>query len=339
MASILWTDVVNPAEVTGYARSVMDEYEAKEGTLARWLPNRFVADIAVRVLIGSDVLTQVANFRAYDAAPEIGQRKPAKRLILELPAIGMTIPVGEYTTLRTRNAMDSTVKDQILETTSTVVTAVVNRIEAVRGEVLMTGKATSLGVDDFGRDAAHTATASALFSDPNTDILGQLSDISDLMRLANGFRPETLVVSTRIQRAIQHSKQFKTMLLDGSSRPATLSDMNSILAGANLPTLTVFDRRVGNGGAQRVVADDTILFLPAPVAPDAWQDTELGATFWGQTLTSELPSWGIGASDQPGLVAGVYRNEAPPVISEVTADAIALPVLMKANQSFALKVL
>ena len=41
----LWTDVVEPAELTGYARQTLEDYEAQKGSLARWLPNRTVADI------------------------------------------------------------------------------------------------------------------------------------------------------------------------------------------------------------------------------------------------------------------------------------------------------
>ncbi len=43
--------------------------------------------------------------------------------------------------------------------------------------------------------------------------------------------------------------------------------------------------------------------------------------------------------EQPGLVTGVWRNPKPPMIAEVIADAIALPVLANANLSLAAKVL
>jgi hypothetical protein len=36
----LWTDIIDPETLTGYARASMNAYEARKGTLARWLPNR-----------------------------------------------------------------------------------------------------------------------------------------------------------------------------------------------------------------------------------------------------------------------------------------------------------
>jgi hypothetical protein len=47
------------------------------GTLARWLPNREVADIVVRFVKGSTGLVDVANFRAYDAEPRSARARRA----------------------------------------------------------------------------------------------------------------------------------------------------------------------------------------------------------------------------------------------------------------------
>ena len=44
----LWTDIIDPATLTGYARAALADYEASKGTLARWLPNRFVPSTAAR---------------------------------------------------------------------------------------------------------------------------------------------------------------------------------------------------------------------------------------------------------------------------------------------------
>ena len=65
----LWTDVIDPATLTGYARASLADYEASRGTLARWLPNRGVADISVRFVQGASGLIDVANFRAFDDLP------------------------------------------------------------------------------------------------------------------------------------------------------------------------------------------------------------------------------------------------------------------------------
>ena len=337
---MLWTDVITPAELTGYARESLSAYEIAKGTLARWLPNREVADISVRFVAGQFGLVEEAKYRAYDAEPEFGKRQPGKRINIELPAVGQKLAVSEYFQLRTRHASDEQLRNAILKDTETVVQAVADRTERMRGTVLATGKATIaqdnfVTTDDFQRLASHTVTAGTLWSTAGADRLGYLQTLYDLYVADNGDVPGAMVMSTRVFRALQSGTQFATQLVNGASRPATAEDVRSTVSGAGLPEIYLYDRRTSAG---RVIADDTLLLLPAPVDPVSG-DSELGATFWGQTLTSIDPDFGIEPSEQPGIVAGVYRNPQPPMIAEVISDAIALPVLANANLSIAAKVL
>src|SRR5688500_12768063 len=103
---MLWTDIIDPATLTGYARAALADFELRHGTLARYLPNREVGDIVVRFVKGQFGLIPVAKFRAYDAEPEIGARRPGKREIIELPALGQNIPVSEYEQLRLHGDVD-----------------------------------------------------------------------------------------------------------------------------------------------------------------------------------------------------------------------------------------
>lgn len=341
----LWTDVIDPATLTGYVRASLADYEANRGQLARFLPNREVADTTVRFRAGSRGLTEVANFRAFDAEPEVGRRQGGKRVTIDLPALGQNIPVGEYEQLRLRNASDDAMLREILNTVPAVVRAVADRIELLRGTVLTTGKATvnqsNFGFDDdFGRSASHTVTAGSLWTTATVDRLGDLEAWSDTYEATNGAKPGAALMSRRVFRALASGEQFQTQLLNGAARPATEQQVRDIVSAAGLPDIIVYDRRVNVAGtATRVVADDRILLLPEPVETDDYEGTELGATYWGQTLTSTLPEWGIADSEMPGIVAGVYRNEKPPAIAEVVSDAIALPVLANADLSFAAKVL
>jgi hypothetical protein len=342
---MLWTDIIDPATLSGYARASLADYEARRGTLARWLPNREVADIVVRFVKGSTGLVDVAKFRAFDAEPEIGKRPSGKRITLELPALGQNIPVSEYEQLRGRggSVSDAQALAAIQSTTDAVVRAVADSIERMRGIVLYTGKATiaELGADDdFGRSAGHTVTAPALWSVAGTDALSQIEGWSDTYRDANGDSPGSIVMSTRAARALAGLDQMKTQLLNGASRPASIQDVNNTLTAAGLPPIELYDRRVSvNGTATKVIPDDRVLLLPAPVETDDFMGTELGATFWGRTLTSTDSDWGIEDAEQPGLVAGVYRNPKPPMGVEVIGDAIGLPVLANADLSFAADVL
>lgn len=336
----LWADIIDPATLTGYARRAQQEYEAARGTLGRWLPYRETGDIVARFVAGSNGLVAEARYRAYDAEPEIGKGQGGKRVTIELPAVSQNIPVSEYQQLRTRNASDEQLRGQILRTTRDVVAAICDRTERTRGVVLATGKATvnqsNFGLDDdFGRAAGHTFTVAALWNTAGADRLAHLQTAFDLYVAANGVAPGAIVGSTRVFRALQAGSQFATQLGNGSSRPALASEVNALIEGAGLPPYFTYDRRTSSGA---VLSDDTLLFLPAPVDPNTGE-SELGATFWGTTLTSTDPTYEIEPAEQPGIVVGVYRGEKPPMIAEVVGDAIALPVLANANLSLAMKVL
>lgn len=336
----LWTDIIDPATLTGYVRESLTAYEKRKGSLARFLPNRQVEDITVRFIAGQAGLVEEAKFRAYDAEPELGKGPKGKRVTLELPAVGQNIPVSEYAQLRNRAATDSTVEGAILRTAEQVVQAVSDRVERLRGVVLSTGVATipelSPEGDNFGRIASHTTTAPALWTGAGVDRISDLTTWADLYEQTNGVAPGQILTSRRVLRALAAGEQFQTQLLNGGARPATEGDVAAIIDRAGLPPIVTYDRRTSSG---RVLADDRVLFLPEAVEIDAWEDTELGATFWGETLTASEGDWAIEDDERAGIVAGVYRNEKPPMIAEVISDAIALPVLANANLSLVAKVL
>lgn len=342
---MLWTDIIDPATLTGYTRESLAAYEQRRGSLARWLPNRELADIVARFIKGSNGLVDVAKFRAYDAEPEVGKRQSRGRVTLEMPALGQTIPVSEYEQLRARGGevTDEQALAAILNTTDAVVRATADAIERMRGIVLTTGKATIAEIgsdDDFGRAAGNTVTAATAWSTSTVDALGEAQDWIDAYTDQNGDAPGAAVMSTRVLRTIAKLDQFQTVLVGGGSRPATLEQARSTWEAAGLPPIYVYDRRVSvDGSATKVLADDRILLLPEPVETDDYQGTELGATFWGRTLSSTEADWNIEPSEQPGIVAGVYRNPKPPMGVEVVGDAIGLPVLANANLSFAADVL
>jgi hypothetical protein len=261
--------------------------------------------------------------------------------------VGQTIPASEYEQLRLRggDVNDEEALNTIFSTTDAVVRAVSDAVEHLRGIVLNTGKATITqdnfkADDDFGRAAGHTVTAPALWSVASTDALSQLTGWQDTYVDANGEEPGAMLMSTRALRAFAALDQMKLALVGGGTRPATVADVSAVVEGAGLPPIVKYDRRVKvNDSTTRVVPDDRVMFLPAPVETDDWMGTDLGATFWGRTLTSTSPAYGLESAEQPGLVVGTYQQEKPPMITEVIGDAIALPVLANANLSFVADVL
>lgn len=337
----LWTDLITPAELTGYVRAALADLEENNKSLARWLPNTFVNDISVRFVKGRTGLVAEAQFRAFDAEPEIAGGVSGQRVTLDLPALSQKRVISEYDQLRARNASDDVLRNSIIKEAGEVARAIADRIERMRGTVLETGKATSVQENfsfdnDFGRSAGHSVTAPALWSTASADRLEQIQAWMEVYRTSNdGADPGTMLMSRRVFTALAQGDQFKTSLLGGASRPAIQGEVVDYISAAGLPTIEIYDRRTKSG---RVLSDDRLLLLPAPVAPNEG-DSLLGATFWGQTVTAQEPSYGIADVDQPGVVVGANKSETIPHIASVESDAIALPVLANADLSLVAKVL
>ena len=337
----LWTDIVDPATLTGYARESLSDMERAKGSLASFLPNRMVSDQVVRFTVGRNGLIEEAKFRAYDAEPEPGTGPSGKRKTIELPAIGQVIPVSEYNQLRGRSAPDDLVREMLLRAAEFVVVSVSDRLEQMRGHVLVHGKAVIdqdnfQSVDDFERKPELSPTAATLWTESGADPIGDLKLWRDLYEDENGTTPGAMVVSREIVTALANAPQFQVTMAGGGSRPATEADVQAILMANGLPPMTVFTRRTYSGP---VLPKDRVLLLPPAVDTDDWTGTALGSTFWGQTLTAEDPAWGIAPLDRPGIVLGAYRNPKPPMIAEIISDAIGLPVLEDPNLSLVAKVL
>ena len=54
----LWTDLIEPAELTGFVRAAFEETERAKGLLARFLPNTFVPDVLVKFAKGEAGLVE-----------------------------------------------------------------------------------------------------------------------------------------------------------------------------------------------------------------------------------------------------------------------------------------
>lgn len=339
----LWTDLIDPVTLTGYARQALETYEQSKGTLAQFLPNRTVNDVAVRMVVGDSGLVDEAQFRAFDAEPEVGTTIGGQRVTVDLAAISQETPISEYTQLRSRSATDPVVMDVIKQTTERTVWAIADAVERMRGVVIATGKATIDQInfkttDDFGRDPGFTTTATKLWSATDSDPVAYLQSLVDLYTEKNGEAPGVMLTSRKVVHALTSHASFATQLANGASRAATIQQVNDQLVAAGLPAVQQYDRRTRHkGSTSPVLPVDHVFLLPAPVAPTGISG--LGSTIWGTTLTATEPGFNIAPVDQPGIVTGVFKAQKVPFIAEVIGDAIALPVLANANLSLAAKVL
>lgn len=301
----LWTDVVTPLELTMAARQSLDEVERSRSTLSQFLPNRQVNDLSVRLTATGNGLTEVAEFRAYDAETPIGAIPGGKRVTIDLPALGQKIWVSELDQLRMRGRESSAlVRNTVGQTAVQVGRAVADRMELLRGQVLATGKATInenqfIAESDFGRDTKLTTTVSNGWQDaakatPIADLQAVVDSYVDI----NGEAPGTLLLSKKAMSALMRSEEIRKTTVGNTPSLVTQDYVSDLLAAFGLPQVQLYNRTVRQGGKTvRVIDEKTALLLPA-------DGSDLGATFWGTTLESDEPNYGIAEDDRPGIVAG-----------------------------------
>jgi hypothetical protein len=337
----LWTDLIAPADLTGFSRAAVEDVERLKATLARWLPNYSVPDVVVRTLVTADGTGALAQYRSFDAETPIGSGGAASRKVWELLPLGLKERVGEYDQLRARgDDANALITNGIEKAAVRVANAVVDRLEQLRGSVLDTGILTinENGVKqtvDFGRPGGNTVTAGTLWSGAAKP-LDDLIAWGDVYALGNqGNQPGAIVTSRRVVAALQRNADIRGMVATVGGTPGILSldAITAVLSSYGVPPIYIYNRKIRGSN---VLPDNKIYLLPSPV--DTSGQSELGATFYGQTLEASEPEYGIAASDQPGLVVGAWKTK-DPIAAWVHSNAIALPILVNPVASMVATVL
>lgn len=345
----IWTDIITPAAITGYARQSLADRERAKGTLARFLPNRTVNDITARFIAGANGLLDAAEYRAYDAPVSIGDRPTGKRITIDLPPLGRKDLVTEYEQLRTRGNVNPEVALRtVTKAAGQSAGAVADKLEIMRGKVIDTGVAA---IDengftlsqDYGRSAGFNVTAGTLWSAGGATPLTNLRVWRDAYVDENGEPPGAIVTSRRVLNALMVSTELKNLATNTGSTtsPSLVTEdfVSQVLSAYGLPPISLYDRRARVAGSTvRILPDNRLYFLPEATDPDNEEGTDLGGTMWGTTLESSQPEYDIAEQDRPGIVVGLMRD-LDPVGVWVHAAAIGLPFLANANLSMRAEVL
>jgi len=340
---------MDPVVATGIARD--EQYvieQRKGGTLARFLPNVFVASDHVKFMQGQSGLVDVARYRAFNARPEVGKGRGTKSSTIDLPSIARNEPIDEMTQKELARLSDDQVAKSLEATIRRTVQAISMRQELSRGLVIDAGELVvdedNYAINDaFGRDASLSASAGAgkWWSDSTVDRLAALTTWNELYATFNDGQGAGRIVfgSRAAYNAFAGGDQFKT-LVGTASRPPLASEVAAYVASAGLPDFEIYDRSVSVDGTLTKILDaKKIYLLPEPVAADSEDGSLLGATYWGRTVSSQYEGWGIEPDEQPGIVCGVFKDERVGSSIEVEGDAIGEPVMAYPNASMAIQVL
>jgi hypothetical protein len=339
---LLNADYIEPVELTGYVREALADQPQNQFQLARWLPNRPIDDLEYRYTRGGEGLIEAATFRAYDAESPIGSRPGLTRVSGELPPISRKIRLGEYDRLRQRSANANAIRDSLLTDAERMTRAVAARMELARGDALVNGSVTIsengvIATVSFGRASGHAVTAGTSWATiatatPLADMLSWQQTYID----TNGVAPGAMAFRTPVLTYMLRNAEIRTLVGSTLGSPSRVSQaaLRGIMDDHGLPPWYIIDTQVNvSGVATPVIPSDVFLYLPAPVDPDDFEGTELGATLWGTTAESLDPRYGLDEGERPGIVAGAYNTE-DPIAMWTKAAGIGLPVEANPNLTF-----
>lgn len=342
MANVDIFDLITPAELTGYARAALADRAENRRLLSAWLPPRQVGDLVYRFNRGGGGLARAAAFRAYDAEPRFGAREGITRVTGELPPIGEQYVLGEYDSLRLRNATQE-IRDLLLRDAARIAVAIDTRFEFARADALVNGKVTLeengvIAEVDFGRSTSHSVTpAGALWSDHVTSVpLDDIQAWRDTYVLT-GEQPGAILMSTTVRNHLLRNAQVQGQVypLASSAPQVTSTQLNQVMSDLELPPITVWDAQAVDpaGTSRRFIPVDRVLMLPAP------GDASMGATLWGTTAESQEPGYGIGEADHPGMVVAAFKQSMTPIRVYTIGAALGLPILANPDLSLVADVL
>lgn len=326
----LYDEYITPAELTGYSRAALEDRPENALILSRWFPYNGVNDLSYRFTKGGgDLLLEAADFRAYDAEPSFGRRNGIARVTGDLPPIARQYVLDEFSNLTARRANNQEFRDLFLRDGARIAREIDVRMEFARAEALQSGTVTlnERGVQaqvDFDRKASHGVAPAVLWSSHSTSTpLDDLQAWRDVIVDDGGNAPGAMLASTAIINDLLRSDQVRGQVfpLATNAPQVTMAQLAQVLVDFDLPQLIRYNAKARrNGHLQRFIDEDKLVMLPD-------DGTSLGATVYGTTLEAQLPDYGIGEGDLPGLVVGAFIQRETPVRVNTVGSAIALPVL------------
>jgi hypothetical protein len=359
-------DLVDPAEMTQYARQFNEEELRNRFVLEQVLPNVLQEDLEFRVRAGQIQDVDAAVYRAFDTQPPMIPRPGIVRKRGELPPLAIQTPLLEEESLRLDSMQrnnNSPVVDAIYDDVERVTRSVQARIELARGDVLVDGIVTIAenGVVitvDYGMASSHKpviATGNLQWTAANAATAKPIDNLLAWMEIYSadtGTLPRGMLMSRARFAGLAVNTQILAYAQAGAASAPTrvgLSTINNIFAEYGIPPIInlgqndgaaaampggvainpFYDTKVRvNGVHTSVIPDDKVVFVPPA-------DAAVGATFYGLTAegTRLIERGLIQREEGPGIVSLALQNDNP-VQTFTVASAIALPVIINPEYLF-----
>lgn len=334
------------ADLTAEARAAA-ELAADGYRLDRFLPARDNDDLRYSFDLNVLGLTDVAEYRSFDATPGYGEGSTGSASRSgSLPPVSRQYRVKEYEQLQLQIGGEERIGAKLDEYARKGGLAIAARVGLAQAEAVEFDRVRLIenGLDvtiTYGRDPRLFTAASVLWDDPNANVLEEWLSWLGVYRLLNGgANPGTTLLSQRILDALSMNKQIIASTFGKATTDASLpnriqyQDVLNYLSSWGARNVEVF---TGNIDRKALLSDHKIIFLPEE-GSNLDGTGALGTTEWGITAESIQPMYGIGAADRSGIFAAAFDTNRPQG-TDVLSTAVVIPAVVNSNAVMTVEVL
>ena len=303
-------------------------------------PPKKIQAIKLDLITGANGLPVSASIHAFDTETQLHSREILQRGGAELALIKRKIAIKEeeiiaINTPRTDAEWNSII-DDLYNDSNLMVTAVQTRIEAMRMELLSSGK---IAINEnnvavtLDYKVPKTNIVQFNWSDAKTaNPLDDLQTLAEAVENASGVRPTRAITSTKILNQMLKCVSVRKAIWGvNSDRVITKNDLNTLLESMELPKIATYNAKY------RVQKEDgtytTKRYFPEN-AISMFSDNALGQTMFGLTA-EEIELVGSKEMDVAKMVGNIFvgvEKEGDPVRRYTKAAATSLPTLANGNE-------
>ena len=312
----------------------------KERTVAPMLgeslfPERKIQDIEFDMILGTGGLPVSAEVHAFDTETQLASREAIEKGVASLALIKRKIKIAEKEIIKINNPRTDAelafVLSQLYNAAEKMTDAVKVRVEAMRMELLSTGK---IAINEnkvkvtIDYKVPSGNKKSFTWQTPASDTpLDDLSALADAVEAESGYRPTRALTSRKIVKTICNCDSVKKAIYGvNSDKIVTLAALNELLAQLDLPQIVVYEGKYKKETSKGFA---TTRYFPENVI-SMFGDETLGETIYGLTA-EEVKLIGDGKMQESSMLdnkifVGTYTSIDP--VGEFTkAVATALPTL------------
>ncbi|NFE85873.1 major capsid protein E [Clostridium botulinum] len=303
-------------------------------------PERKIQDIEFDMILGTGGLPVSAEVHAFDTKTQLASREAIEKGVASLALIKRQIKLAEKELIKINrprsNAELEFVLSQLYNDSEKMVDSVKVRVEAMRMELLSSGKIAinenSVKVTiDYKVPVANTKAFT--WKAPSTDKpLDDLTTLADAVESSSGYRPTRMLTSRKIVKTICNCDSVRKAINGvNSDKIVTLAALNELLAQMELPMIVTYEAKYKKEAAKGF---NTVRYFPEDKI-SMFGDETLGETIYGLTA-EEVKLIGDGKMEEASVLdnkifVGTYTSIDP--VGEFTkAVATALPSFPHAEE-------